>query len=274
MVKQDKIKICDAWNKPIHADFFDGGANLPLRMLKKSYERTNEIYLFKNNQAPIQGKSFVEVGCATGELYRYLNAYYPRFKYYGFDISKAAINRAKKKYPRGNFFICNKDLSDIYDYCQTPAVLFARDVVLHQLEPFNFLMKLISSPKEAVILRIRTRDRGESVLDPELSCQWHYQEWVPYMILNIDEVIDKIRKEVAFTSILVLKNYQQLGGWNNRFLPKDCYYSETGTAETSIFIKLADKKIPNPFIAIQSKSDTYDFNIFEKIMISVYKKFG
>jgi hypothetical protein len=213
----------------------------------------------------IKEPKFLEIGCATGELYRYMKAYFPRFEYYGFDISEAAIVRAKEKYQTGNFFICNEDLSNIHNSCKSPAVLFTRDVLIHQPKPFEFLTKLISIPSEAAILKIRTRDQGNSILDPELSCQWYNQKWIPYMVLNIDEVIDTIKKNVAIASLIIFKNYQQLGGLNNRFLPKDCYYPETGTAETAIFIKLASEKVPNPIIEIESRVESkLNYTIFER----------
>ena len=255
-IKQNRKKLYEAWQKPTHAEIFDGWSNLSLRALRKTYESFNEINLFINNQSLIKEPEFIEIGSATGELYRYMKAFYPRFQYYGFDVSKTAIKRAKEKYPNGNFFVCKEDLSDIYNHCKSPAVVFSRDVVPHQIEPFEFLLKLVSIPNEAVILRIRTKDKGESVLDPELSCVWYCQKWIPYMVLNINETIELIKKEVAFSSLLILKNYQQLGGWYNRYLPKDCYYPETGTAETAIFIKLTRKKISNPIIKIESRVDS------------------
>ena len=274
MIEQNKIKMYQAWYKPIHAEFFDVWSNLSLRALRKTYESFNEVYLFKKYQPLIKEPEFLEIGCATGELYRYMKAYFPRMEYYGFDISEPAIFRAKEKYRNGNFFICNEDLSNIHNHCKSPAVLFARDVVLHQPEPFDFLTKLISIPNEAIILRVRTRDQGKSILDPKISCQWHHQEWVPYMILNIDEVINTIKKSVAFSSLHILKNYQQLGGWNSRFLPKDCYYPETGTAETAIFIKLTSEKVSNPIIEIESRLDSKsNLTVFERCVGFLNRRF-
>ncbi len=259
------IHAHDAWRKPIHAECFDVWADLPLRALAKTYESFNEVRLFKTYRSSIEGRTFLEIGCATGELYRYMRAYFPGFEYYGFDISGPAVERAKAKYPKGNFFVCDEDLSNLRDHAPSPAVLFARDVVLHQPQPFEFLIRLLSLPAEAAVLRIRSRDKGESVLDPERSCQWHYGRWVPYMVLNIDEVIGVIKDNAAFEFIHVLRSYRQLGGRHNRFLPKECYYPETGTAETAIFVKLARERISDPEIRIESMPDAHPrLTVFER----------
>jgi len=109
---------------------------------------------------------------------------------------------------------------------------------------------------EVTILRIRTRDKGTTVLDPELSCQWHYNHWVPYMILNIDETVDTICACIRVKQIVITKRYVQLGGWHNRFLPKDCYYAATGTAETSLFIARSEEANPKTKIAISIRDDS------------------
>ncbi len=60
-----------------------------------------------------------------------------------------------------------------------PAVVWARDVVLHQPDPFEYLSRLLPISNEVTILRLRTRDKGATVRDAELSYQWHYNHWVP-----------------------------------------------------------------------------------------------
>lgn len=250
-------KTHEAWRLDVHAEFFDAWYHLSLRELKKRCESFNEVRLFlENNKSFIKGRKFVEIGCATGELYRYLKAFHPEFQYFGFDISQPAIKRARDKYPQGNFSVCEEDLSDIMRQNLSPSVVFERNVVVHQPNPFDFLSKIIAMPNEAAILRLRTRDKGETVLDPDLSCQWHYSKWVPYMVLNIDECIEKIKQTVNFEALYIVKNYQQLGGHNNRFLPKECYYPETGTAETAVYIQLAKNKVSNPEIVISERADS------------------
>ena len=245
-------KLRRAWQEPVHADFFDARARYSLRLLRRSYESFNEFRLFLEQKSDIEGRQFVEIGCATGELYRYLRRYHPEFRYHGFDISQPAIDRARLKYPEGRFDVCGPDLSDVVSAKKQPGVVWARDVVLHQPDPFQYLSKLLLVSNEVTILRIRTRDKGATVCDPELSCQWHYNDWVPYMVLNVDETIERICQAVPVKRISIIKSYVQLGGWHGRFLPKECYYPETGTAETAVYIMRAKQAQAKPEIVISS----------------------
>ncbi len=249
-------RLREAWQAPVHADMFDARAQYSLGRLKRVYENFNEFRLFLDHKNQIRGREFVEIGCATGELYRYLRRYHPKFKYCGFDISVPAIKRARQKYPHGQFDLCESDLSDVVAANLKPAVVWARDVVHHQPDPFIHLSRLLLISNDVTILRVRTRDKGATVLDPELSCQWHYNRWVPYIILNIDEAVDAITSTIPIKKLVVLKRYVQLGGWHDRFLPKECYYSETGTAETSIYISRSEDRRSSPKIVVSSREES------------------
>ena len=78
-IKQNRKKLYEAWQKPTHAEIFDGWSNLSLRALRKTYESFNEINLFINNQSLIKEPEFIEIGSATGELYRYMKAFIQDF---------------------------------------------------------------------------------------------------------------------------------------------------------------------------------------------------
>ncbi len=245
-----------AWQQADHADLFDARARYGLRRLRRTYENFNEFRLFLEHKREIKGRDFVEIGCATGELYRYLRRYHSEFRYRGFDISEPAIERARQKYPDGRFELCKPDLSNIIAANLHPAVIWARDVVHHQPDPFEYLSCLLSISNEVTILRIRTRDKGMTVLDPEQSCQWHYNHWVPYIVLNIDETVDAVCKAIPVSRIRVVKRYVQLGGWHNRYLPKECYYPDTGTAETAVYIARAQDGGTDPEMVISSREDS------------------
>jgi len=248
----------EAWQEAIHADVFDARAQFSLGLLRRVYENFNEFRLFLDYKKEIGGREFLEIGCATGELYRYLQRYHPEFKYHGFDISRPAIDRARQKYPDGRFDICEADLSEGITSEISPAVVWARDVVLHQPDPFGYLSRLMTLSDEVTILRIRTRDKGTTVLDPELSCQWHYDHWVPYIVLNIDEAVDTICTAIPIKKLLIVKRYVQLGGHHNRFLPKECYYADTGTAETSLLVTRTEAGRNNrPEIVVSSREDSH-----------------
>jgi len=246
----------EAWQEARHADFFDSRAHYSLERLRRVYENFNEFRLFLEHKKEILGRDFVEIGCATGELYRYLRRYYSEFTYCGFDISEPAIERARQKYPEGRFELCKPDLSDVIAANLHPAVVWARDVVHHQPDPFEYLSRLLSISNEVTILRIRTRDKGTTVLDPEQSCQWHYNHWIPYIVLNIDETLDVICKAIPIRKLLVVKRYVQLGGWHNRFLPRECYYPDTGTAETALYVARLENGDRPPEIVVSTREDS------------------
>jgi len=245
-----------AWQEATHADYFDARAYFSLGLLRRVYENFNEFRLFIEHKKQIRGRDFFEIGCATGELYRYLRRYHPEFTYRGLDISESAIERARQKYPDGRFDICEVDLSEVITSEINPAVVWARDVVLHQPDPFGYLSRLMTLSGEVTILRIRTRDKGTTVVDPELSCQWHYNHWVPYMVLNMDETIDAICSSISVKKMCITRRYVQLGGSHNRFLPKECYYPDTGTAETSLFIIRSKDRDSKPEIVMSDREDS------------------
>ena len=111
-------------------------------------------------------------------------------------------------------------------------------VIQHQADPFTFLKELYGLCARSMILRLRTRDVGESVLDPQLSCQYAYGTWVPFIVLNCDEVVSELtRLEPRPARIKLVKDYVVLGSLNGRFLPKSCYEESTGTAVTALLVE-------------------------------------
>lgn len=264
-----------AWKQKTHASFFDANALLTQSMLNKIYETKNEVRLLNRFKSSAGAKTLMEVGCATGEFFRYIRAKHPSFKYVGFDISPPAIEKAKNKYPETPFFVSSEDVLSTKQHCANPDIVFCKDVVLHQNRPFEFLRNIVSLPKEAIFLRIRTRDQGATVLDPEQSCQRHYDTWVPYMVLNMDEVLEAIKSTRPCQKIVVQKNYMQLGGYEGRFLPKECYVEATGTSETSIYVEFAPAgSNVTPEVTMEAVSDSRpDFSIFERVYLRLKRQF-
>ena len=79
---------------------------------------------------------------------------------------------------------------------------------------------------------------GETVLDPNISCQSIYGRWVPFIVLNCDEVLAELmRLDPRPDRIKLVKDYIILGGSNGRFLPKSCYEESTGTAVTALLVE-------------------------------------
>ena len=83
-----RVQFRTAWQASEHSKAFDVWSKLTLGELKKTFESFNEIRLFNNYAmaSVSESKTFVEIGCATGELYRYLHHFHPEYDYFGFDI--------------------------------------------------------------------------------------------------------------------------------------------------------------------------------------------
>ena len=181
-----------------------------------------------------------DVGCATGTTLRHLRRRVGTsgYSYTGIDLSGTAITRAKSLYPGADFRQVlpgpiREGLGRGYD------VVFSRDTVLHQTDPYGFLGQLLELTDKTLIVRLRTRDQGDSVIDHSLSCQMHYDaHWMPYIVLNIDELLAWFAASGLVTQITLNRSYEVLGGMNYRFLPKELYQTEAGGAETSLRIEL------------------------------------
>lgn len=229
------------WQSTEHARIFDYRAAMDRRNLIRDYESYNDVRLLSERIGPERPLDLLEVGCATGEFYRYLRFKHPRVRYCGVDISRPAIARAKAKYAEARFWLTEigLPLSDALRAVGAPAtfeVVYTKDVVHHQLRPYELLTELLYLTSEMLVFRCRTRDVGATEMDPERSCQYHYDGWMPYIVMNLAEVIEHIRKNVPEAEVVVYRNHAVLGGQNGRFLPRECYLPGTGTAETAIAV--------------------------------------
>ena len=99
------------WQNTQHAANFDARSRLDAANLFRDYESFNDVRLLNERVDPAKTYSLLEVGCATGEFHRYLGLKHPNIAYRGFDISAPAIERAKAKYPQGDFRITDPSLS-------------------------------------------------------------------------------------------------------------------------------------------------------------------
>ena len=113
MSTRHNVSEKEAWDDQTHAEHFDSLSAKPNFVLKKHYESYGEGKLLKKWK-PHNGEGMLfEIGCATGELYRYIHNYRRDLDYKGFDISKPAIERGKQKYPDGNFYKLVSGLDEI-----------------------------------------------------------------------------------------------------------------------------------------------------------------
>ena len=231
------------WQDLEHTRQLDGRSALPDRSLIRNFEHFSDVPLLGERLRAVPEPKMLEVGCATGEFYRYLRLKFPRVSYAGFDIAQPAISSARRKYPQGRFFLSDpahtvpQTLKANGLEARWPVV-YSKDVVHHQTDPFGFLAQLLEVCSDSLILRTRTRDKGATLVDPERSCQYHYQGWMPFIVLNVEELTERIQRQAPGCEIVMVRNHMVLGGRENRFLPKECYLPETGTAETAVGVFL------------------------------------
>ncbi len=228
-----------AWSSSEHVTHFDALSRLPEWVLRQSYERFNEVQLLNEQLARRPGPlTLLEVGCATGEFSRYLHHRHPRLTYTGCDISRPALARAVEKYPDTSFVETDSTLSTFVS--ARFDIVFCRDVVHHQPNPMAFMQRLYAMANWLVVLRIRTRERGRTVHDPADSCQLIYGQWMPYIIMQSKELMEALPTLMLSptpASIQLVKSPMVLGGQAARYVPKDCYQTETGTAESALVLE-------------------------------------
>ena len=190
----------------------------------------------------------------------------------GFDISIPAIKRAKLRFPRNKFFLLkSKEIFKIKSNFGKANLVWARDVVLHQKNPYKFINFLLDLSSEAVVMKLRTRDNGKTFYDVKNSCQLHWNKhWAPYIVLNTKELINKISSNKEVNRIYISRNYQVLGGHNYRYLPKDLYYLKSKTAETSILVLKGKRKNNKVEILYFDRKERSDYNYFFRFIRKIY----
>jgi SAM-dependent methyltransferase len=243
------LETFDLWNKKGNLEFnFFYGNFAEQRYLLETVARLIDC-------------SILDVGCATATTYRYLRNKLGKksYRYKGVDLSKPVLDKAIRLYPEVD--VVQKANENLYDYFgQQFDVVFSRDTILHQTEPYKFIQELMDISKNALILRLRTRDNGKTELDIDKSCQRHYDKfWMPYVVLNIDELISFVSQNARLERITINKEYQILGGTNQRYLPKELYSSATGGAETSLLLEFSDKEIDKVKIINDSRLQGHAF---------------
>ena len=258
-------KSYEGWDTNDHLNEFNFWNNL------SAYEFNFRWGSFRENQILIKilkkEDTLLEVGCATGTTVRWLknNNILKSINYLGIDLSNAAIKKAEYLHPNSKFKKVN--LGPLKSYYNKYDYVFSRDTVMHQQNPFQFLEELIKCAKKSVIVRIRSRDNGITDFNFEDNCQLHYDKfWMPYIVLNINELIDFLKKLKVVKSIKINRSYEVLGGQVNRFLPKDLYFKSAGGAETTLEINLEKEKISDSFKVF------YDDSIEGRALINLKKR--
>lgn len=234
-------KSYEGWNTDSHLQEFDTWNPRTEALFDFSYGCFAEQKFLTRAMQRCSKPTVLDVGCATGTTYRFLRNMNSAdgFEYLGVDLSEPAVNRAKSLYPEADFR--KKQHEVLLDYTgRRFEIVYSRDTVLHQTDPYRFLGELLDVAERFLILRLRTRDQGATVFDVENSCQMHYdRHWMPYIVLNLAELTGKLKNYPRVKKITLNRSHQVLGGQNFRFLPKELFYRSAGGAETAILIELS-----------------------------------
>lgn len=226
------------WNTSGHLETFDLWNGFSNRYFNYVYGSFAEQHYLNRAVRALDRPDILDVGCATGTTYRFLRNTNAEgtYTYRGVDLSEPAVRKSQSLYPGVDFSV--KGQEPLMDYVKRQYdIVYSRDTVMHQTAPYTFLNELAAAARRFLVLRLRTRDKGETVTDVERSCQMHYEaHWMPYIVLNTDELIERIRELPNVAKVTLNRSYEVLGGHNQRFLPKDLYFQSTGGAETAVLI--------------------------------------
>ena len=207
--------------------------------------------LNKERAQGYSGLSILDIGCAAGDFYAYLT-YLPVFdkdKYRGLDVSIPAVELANSHYKTEAFNLITGD-DDLEG--EAADIVLSVDVFPHQVKPFDHLQRILGCANKYLVIALRTRDTGDTVLDPDLSCQLIYGEWVPWIVVNTKELYAKIFEFSGKpTRIISIKEYMILAGEGRRFLPKELYLEASGTALTTLIIDMGENITQNQITEYQ-----------------------
>ena len=108
-------KINAYGNKPMGVDWKDKSSQqLRFLQLLKIIESKNKF-------------TINDIGCGYGALYEFMQDYYKSFKYYGFDISEAMIEKASSLYnPKNVSFLRSSSPNLINDYSVASGIFNVR----------------------------------------------------------------------------------------------------------------------------------------------------
>jgi len=240
------VKYKEAWQKVEHSKQF--GKSIKGKKTLLFLDRFKR-YLparclnYAVNSLGTQNVSILDVGCAAGDFYAYLESIRSsvNWTYEGVDISKPAIEIARKHFGEDLFHLISTDGELVG---KRADIVLSVDVLIHQVEPFQHLARIFDCAGKLLVISLRTRETGDTVLDPELSCQINYGQWVPFIVFNIKQlykaIFDLTPKPLKLTCF---KEYQILGGENKRFLPKDLYTENPKTAITTLLIEKCENDV-------------------------------
>jgi len=192
---------------------------------------------YVTNVAPPSVTSVLDIGCAAGDLYAYMISQPAsrKFEYEGVDISKPAIDAANRHYQTDRFSAIGGD-EDLAG--KSAGIVVSLNVLPNHPKPLDHLDQILKCTGHYLVAHLRTRDNGETILDPELSCMRLFGEWFPFFVINIKEIYRKIlASAMAPVRISCFKEYMMLAGSGPRFLPKELFEEDAKTASTTLVVE-------------------------------------
>lgn len=264
----------EAWKQQDHVSLFSLWDQFSTSRLVKECRRFNDFQLLQTISGSQDCVTLADVGCATGGFYRFFHHLAPNLEYLGFDISEAAVAHAKSIYPSGDFRLFDGNLKSLDTF--KSDIVFCRDVVHHQTNPIEFLSDLYDATGRYLVLRVRTREKGNTIFDVDQSCQYTYGRWVPYIVFNTTELIELIGSFQPSPAQMIIRRHPVvLGGQNSRLLPKELYYPETGTAETAVLIKKGDGEgAGSPVVQVETRSEDYQESSLYRLLRRAARKWA
>ena len=174
-----------------------------------------------------------EVGVGGGRSYSAFLAVLKKLRikdcdYRGYDVSSQCIDYLNEY--NGPLFKLSPVVNPLYRECD---LLYFFDVLIHAEKPFEFLDDVSKSCRKYLVFQTPTRDRGDTEFDVSKSCRRQNNLWIPYIIWNVDQLVNELKKR-GFTKILLIKSYKNLAGGGARFLPKEFYEPRIGSSRTVV----------------------------------------
>ncbi len=126
-------------------------------------------------------RSVLEIGCAVGHTLGVLRREFPEgLRYRGVDISPHHVNRARERYPDGDFVLADARRLDEAD--GTFNLVLAVDVLLHNWDPAGLLAEWWRVAAHGLIFTTRVTARYPSIKARQGPAG------IPFHILNQDDL--------------------------------------------------------------------------------------
>lgn len=177
---EDKKRIIKNHYEPLLAQYSGGYKILDWESRESQLKRFEVL----TTHVDLSGKSLLDVGCGTGDLYGFLEERSVDVKYYGVDILEKMIGRALKNHPGGRFF--TGDIFSESMFCKKQFdVVFCSGIFNLNMGDNESLLKaafpvLFGYAKNYVVFNL---------LDPD-----HYIQSSRYSFFKPKEVLHWLRK--------------------------------------------------------------------------------